>query len=211
MHDINFKVIIQTYYYLTKGSLMMTNVKRFMIMAMIVSTQASCTSQDVNNESMILTVKEFALIQTSRILNPLEKAIEVIEKSKDWTIFSNATVPSRTECLQSSAPIFIELIQSIITNYGTSYEVTVPTYFGFSEKNELRIINSADSSLKIITNKNFLSLIKKAIKFFEVEETNASNITTYTSNIIIPITLDNGMIVTSTLHEIEQAIEKAII
>jgi|GEM_PF-2299547 len=190
---------------------MMTNVKRFMIMAMIVSTQASCTSQDVNNESMILTVKEFALIQTSRILNPLEKAIEVIEKSKDWTIFSNATVPSRTECLQSSAPIFIELIQSIITNYGTSYEVTVPTYFGFSEKNELRIINSADSSLKIITNKNFLSLIKKAIKFFEVEETNASNITTYTSNIIIPITLDNGMIVTSTLHEIEQAIEKAII
>ena len=190
--------------FLMKGHLM-TNVKSFMIIAMMASTQASYTSYDVQDEAIVLTAKEITLIKTNRILNSFEQVIKSIEATRNWTILSDATVPSRTEQIELAAPLFTELIQNILANYASCYQVTVPTYFGFSEKQELRIINAENSELKIITNKDFLKLLTKAIKFFETEDKEKN----YTTNMNIEITLHDGTVEYKNLHDICEAIEKA--
>jgi len=182
-------------------------IKHFFVIGLILFTQSTCAAQDIKKQiTLVLTAKEIQQIQTDRILESLTKILDDVEKTKDWSIFSNATNPSRSEILPSASILFAQTLQTIIDQYATCTQVEVPTFFGLSQKIELNITDNKNSDLKIFSNKDFLKLLDRAITLLEKESSTHSNYNIYKTYVQIAITAKN----TLDLHEIHTIIKKNV-
>lgn len=171
-------------------------IKQFFFIACLASTQISYTAEN-------LTAKEIQLIMTNRVLNRMADILKPVEKAKDWSIFNAATVPSKSEAINIAAPLFEQALQDIITEYALCYEITTVKSFGFVEVQEVCITDNKETGLHIMRNQEFMKLLEKAIKLFEVETIEKPFIH-YTAQFLIQTTGTKKL----SLHEIKEAIER---
>jgi len=186
-------------------------MKNLFVIVCFASAQLSCVAQgSIDQAALNISAKEIQLIQTNRIIESLKTIVDTVEQTRDWSIFHNATTPSRQDSLKSYALQFAETLQAIVNEHAICTQTATPIFFGLSTVEDFFIVDNKEAGLKIFGNKDFLKLLEKATKLFEASFKSCNDQDCYYPSMKINIAPAGSISKEVDLHQFCAIIKKAI-